>query len=153
MPPRRTRTVLPVEDDYLDEAPAHDERRPAAQARRVQAATADPKVRLPRGERAAESANGELSAAIAGRHFRLADSIGLMPLMEWAAAQDEVDTRNASQLLGFYRVLQDLVHPAEWQAFKAFTREHKCDDTDFAAFQNAAMEALAARPTEAPEAS
>lgn len=138
MPPRRTRTVTPAEAQTA--------------ARRVQSATADDKVRLPRAKRAVDKPAG-LSAPIAGRHFRLSESIGLMPLMEWAAAQDEVDTRNVSQLLGFYRVLEDLVHPDDWAAFKAYTRERKCDDTDFAAFQNAAMEAIAAFPTEAPETS
>lgn len=145
MPPRRTRTVVPADSDVLGEAP----RRSASQARRIQTATVDAKVRLPRDKRAVDTADG-LSAPIAGRHFRLSESIGLMPLMLWAAAQDEIDTSNVSQLSSFYRVLQDLVHPGDWPEFVAHTCERKCNDTDFAAFQNAAMEAIAARPTEAP---
>lgn len=153
-PQRRTRRVAPVQDvevasDVLGEAPA----RSASQLRRVQAATADPKARLPKDKQAAEVADGVLVAPISGRYFRLSESIGLMPLMEWAAAQEEVDARNFAQLLGFYRVLKDLVHPDEWLEFKAFTREAKCGDADFAAFQNAAVEAITARPTQEPAAS
>jgi hypothetical protein len=171
---RRTRTVAPrlVEDAELpqdtppgeeagDTAPAPvrkaaNGRRASsrtAQARRLQAATSDPKVRLPEGERAVEVADGQLAAPIGGKLFRLSDSIGLMPLMEWAASNDEVDTQNVTQLVTFFRVLQDLVHEDAWTEFRAFTREAKCTDKDFVDFQNAAMEAIAARPTPEPAGS
>jgi uncharacterized protein YbaR (Trm112 family) len=163
-PQRRTRSVAPVEDVEAPvlgdpEVPgafaAPKRGRPrgaknAAQLRRVQEAAADEKVRLPAGQRAAEIADGELAAPVAGRWFRLSDSIGLMPLMEWAAAREDVDAGNASTLVSFYRILQDIVHPDDWQAFKTYTREHKCNDEDLVAFQNAALEAIAARPTVAP---
>jgi hypothetical protein len=166
-PQRRTRRIAPVEDveapvlsdPEVPEALAAPRRgRPrknasASQLRRVQAATTDEKVRLPAGKRAAEIADGELAAPIAGRMFRLSDSIGLMPLMEWAASRDEVDTTNTGALLSFYRILQDLVHPDDWQEFRAHTRENKCIDEEFIAFQAAALEALAARPTREPAAS
>jgi hypothetical protein len=158
MPPRRTRTVAPrpVDDVPLDgeENVKPDGRtRAARQVRRVQAATADDKVRLPAGERAVEVADGVITAELSGRSFRLAESIGLMPLMEWAAAQDDIDTRNSVALLGFYRVLQDLVHEDDWPDFRKHAREQKSTDKELVAFQNAAVEALAARPTEEPEAS
>jgi hypothetical protein len=158
MPPRRTRQIAPAAETVQDEVPAAFTAPVTAaprktQARRVQSATANPKVRLPKEKRAVENVNGDLKAEIAGRYFRLAESIGLMPLMEWAAAQDEVDVRDANQLLSFYRILQDVVHPDDWQEFKAFTRKEKCTDAQFVAFQNAAMEAIAARPTAAPETS
>lgn len=181
MPPRRTRQVAPapVDDVALPadepqdtvpaafanprrtraQRPANDPEAPAAvtpakrQARRVQAATADPKVRLPEDQRATEVADGKLMVPIGGRYFRLSETIGLMPLMEWVAAADEIDTQNTSTLISFYHVLQDLVHEDEWQEFRAFTREAKCDDDAFIAFRNAAMETLAARPTAEPATS
>jgi hypothetical protein len=122
-------------------------------ARRIQAATSDEKVRLPEGKRAVEVSDGVLKAQIAGKWFRLSDTLGLMPMMEWAAARDEIDVSNASALVGFYRVLQDLVHADDWQAFKIHTRLSKCGDQAFIDFQNTAMEAMAARPTPEPEAS
>jgi hypothetical protein len=158
MPPRKTRQVAPqpVEDvtDELPEAFAAPVRKPrAAQLRRVQAAAGDEKVRLPQDERAVEVADGELKAPIAGRYFRLSDSIGLMPLMEWAAAREEIDVDNGAQLLGMFRILKDLVDPEDWDEFRAHTREAKCIDEDFVAFQAAAMEAIAARPTAVPATS
>jgi len=160
-PTRRTRSVPPAEAEDarpvdelgealgVTEAPRVKARR---QARRIQAATAEPAVRLPGEQRAVEDGSG-LKAPIAGRYFRLSDSIGLMPLMEWAAAREDLDTADAAQLLGLYRILQDLVHPDDWAEFRAHTRLSKCDDEDFIAFQAAAMEAIAALPTKAPATS
>lgn len=163
MPPtatRRARTVRPAEDvSPVEEMAAvfGIEKPPAVrkrQARRVQAATADPKVRLPENERAVEVADGELLAApLAGHYFRLQESIGLMPLMEWAAATVEVDPDNQVQLAGLFNLLKDLVDPEDWTEFRKVSREAKCNDEDFVKFVNAAMEAIAARPTGAPATS
>lgn len=162
MPPRKTRnTAAPVPDDgeavegtvVQDTPPAPLARkRTAAVQRRTQSALADPKVRLPRAKRAVETDKG-LTVAIAGRPFRISGSIGLMPLMEWAAAREELDATDNSALVGMFRILKDLVHPDEWNEFRKFTRDEKCTDQQFIDFQNAAMEAIAARPTEAPAAS
>jgi hypothetical protein len=159
-PQRRTRRVAPAESadavpgEVLGtvDAPVR-KRRSSAQLRSVQSAVSDPKVRLPEDKRATESAGGKLTAAIKGKRFRLSESIGLMPLMQWAAANDEVDPGNLAQLASFYRVLKDLVHPEAWQEFCSYTTETKCGDTDFVAFQSAAVEAIAARPTGAPATS
>lgn len=142
-PQRRTRRV----------APATPGDKPASQLRRVQSATAAPEVRLTEDERATEAADGSLYAPIAGKRFRLADSMGLMPLMQWAASQEGVDTGNVAQLVSFYKVLKDLVHPDDWQAFCDHTCEAKCGDAEFSAFQSAAMEAISARPTGEPATS
>jgi hypothetical protein len=163
MPPaatRRARTARPVEDARpvdelgaafgIEEPPRVKARR---QARRIQSATADPKVRLPENERAVEVADGELSAPLAGHYFRLQESIGLMPLMEWAAATAEVDPDNQVQLAGLFNLLKDLVDPEDWAEFRKVSREAKCNDEDFVKFVNAAMEAIAARPTAAPATS
>jgi hypothetical protein len=153
---RRTRTVRPAEDvsPVEEMAAAFGIEKPPAvrkrQARRVQAATADPKVRLPEDERAVEVADGELSAPLAGHYFRLQESLGLMPLMEWAAATVEVDPDNQVQLAGLFNLLKDLVDPEDWAEFRKVSREAKSNDEDFVKFVNAAMEAIAARPTVAP---
>jgi len=153
-PQRRTRRVAPAgTDEVPGEAQVTLVRKSAAQLRRVQAATAEPKVRLPDSERGVEVGEGVLAAPIAGKMFRLQDSIGLMPLMEWAAATDEVDAGNQAQLAGLYRLLKDLVDPEEWNEFRAFTREGKTGDEDFIKFVNAAIEVIAARPTGEPASS
>lgn len=154
--PRQAVVELPGTDEVPEAFAAPASRaRSASQVRRVQEAAADAKTRLPKDQRAAERADGHIYAPIAGKQFRLSpDGIGLMPLMEWAAAQDgELDIANNAVLVSFYRVLKDLVHPDDWQAFRVHTRDERCNDEDFLNFQNAAIEALAARPTAEPAAS
>jgi hypothetical protein len=159
---RRTRQVAPVPlpndseavQDTVPEVPAALQRRkPARAARRVQAATAEEKVRLPADERAVEVADGELRVPVAGRYFRVVESIGIMPLMEWASALDSIDVRNVAELASRFRLLKALVHPEDWDEFRAYTTEAKSSGDDLLAFQNAAVEAMAARPTEEPAAS
>jgi len=154
--PRRTRVKPPVEDVLFDDEPV-TEIPPALKARRqvrrVQSATADAKVRMPEGKRGAERADGALVAPISGRYFRVSEAMGLMPLMEWAAAQDDVDPGNQHQLAGLFRVLKDLVLADDWAEFREFTRDAKCDAEAFVTFVNAAIEVIAARPTEEPATS
>jgi hypothetical protein len=146
--PREAAEAVPLEGVALPPA-----LRSKSQVRRLQAATADPKASLPARKRAVEPADGELAAPIAGRYFRLSTAIGLMPLMEWAAATDDLDMSNGAQVLALYRLLRDIVDPADWAAFRSFTTEKKCDAKAFVDFQNAALEAIAARPTPEPAAS
>jgi hypothetical protein len=156
----RPRVVAPVplpepeEDrDAVPEAFAAKTAR-KRQVRRAQSATADQKVALPPQERAAEDpATGDLKAAIAGRAFRLSDRIGFMTVMEFAALQDDGEITDSAFALLMFRMMKDLVHPEEWDAFRAHTRDAKCGMPDFMQFQNAALEAITARPTGAPAAS
>jgi hypothetical protein len=156
----RTRVVAPVP------LPAPEEARDAVpeafaaktvrkrQVRRAQMATADQKVALPPQERAAEDpGTGDLKATIAGRTFRLSDRIGFMTVMEFAAIQADGELTDSVFALLMFRMMKDLVHPQEWDAFRAHTRDAKCSAADFTQFQNAALEAITARPTGAPAAS
>lgn len=154
--PRRTRQVAPSPEPEVlgtaePEAPAALRRKPArAAARRVQAATSEEKVRLPADKRAVEVADGELVAPIKGRYFKISPTLALMPLMEFAAATQDVDVDNQVQLASLFRVLKNIVEPADWPEFRVFTTDERCGADDFLDFQNAAIEAMAARPTEAP---
>ena len=159
---RKARTVRPVEDvaDGLPGAvPAAFAVKPdgrtkaARELRRVQAATVDPKVRLPAGERAVELPDG-LSAPLLGKYFRVREKVAFMALMQWAAVLESVvDVLNREQLVGFYKLLKAVVHPEAWDAFCEHATETLADDADLLAFYNAAMEAMTGRPTPAPAAS
>ena len=156
-PQPRTRVVVPLPEpeDEQDTVPEAFAARPAArkrQVRRAQAAVADPKVSLPPDERAVEEDSG-LRVPIAGKYFRLSDGIGFMTLMEFAVSSDDADPESPARTRSFYYVLKDLVHPDDFAEFCKHTRDARCDATAFVAFQNAAIEALTARPTEAPAAS
>lgn len=165
MPPTgRTRRVAPSAAPeaepvpvITDVPPALAARKPraksAAELRRVQEATADPKKRVPRAKRATEVADGVLRVPLAGKSFRLNETIGIMPLMEWAAALDVVDVKSVPQLASFYRLLKSLVHDEDWDAFREHATVSKCSDQDLLDYYSAAIEAMSARPTQAPAAS
>ena len=157
-PQPRTRVVVPLpepEEDEQDAVPEAFAARPAArkrQVRRAQAAVADPKVSLPAEERAVEE-DGELRVPIAGRYFRLSNGIGFMTLMEFAVSADDADPTSPARTRSFYYVLKDLVHEDDFAEFCRHTRDAKCSAEEFVTFQNAAIEALTARPTVAPASS
>jgi hypothetical protein len=143
-----------VPQDVIPEAFAAPARKPRAkrQVRQLQSAATDPKVRLPQDKRAKEAKDGPV-AQLAGEYFGLTETIGIMPLMEWAASVDAVDVRNVVQLASFYRLLKAIVIPEDWDRFKQHATDCKCTDEDLYAFQGAAIEAMSARPTKAPVAS
>jgi hypothetical protein len=90
---------------------------------------------------------GFLTVPLGDEEFRLAEDVGIMPLMEWAASSD-VDVASADGLRAVYYVLQDAVHEDEWAKFRRYARENKTSAEDLLDFANAALEALAGRPTE-----
>jgi hypothetical protein len=110
--------------------------------------TADQSARVSKETRSDEGKGGILTAPLRDREFRLADDVGIMPLMEWAAASDQ-DVASAAGLRAVFYVLQDAVHADDWHEFKRYSREEKLDATELLEFANAALEALAGRPTEA----
>jgi hypothetical protein len=82
----------------------------------------------------------------ASMDFLLAENVGIMPLMEWAAASDR-DVQSADGLKAVYYVLQDVVDEGDWPEFRKFSREAKAEAGELLDFANAALEALAGRPT------
>lgn len=107
---------------------------------------ADQSARVGKDTRAKE-AGGDLTVPLRDKEFRLAQEVGIMPLMEWAAASD-VDVASADGLRAVYYVLKDAVHEDDWAEFRKYTREQKVDAGDLLDFANSALEALAGRPTE-----
>ena len=118
----------------------------------VQLKTADQSARVGKDSRAKTAKAGQLTAPLRDREFRLADNVGIMPLMEWAAASDR-DVASADGLRAVYYVLEDAVHEDDWAEFRKYAREAKVDAGELLDFANAALEALAGRPTEAASGS
>ena len=96
--------------------------------------------------------DGKLTREVVSQDFRLADDVGVMPLMEWVAAADN-GGENAKSLVAIFHVLEDTVHEDDWDEFRQFGRKNKAVAQDFGDFINAALEALAGRPTEEPSGS
>ena len=129
-----------------------------------QLSTADQSARVARETRAKAGKGKQLTAPYIiknkddkeaepfSQEFRLADDVGIMPLMEWAAASDQ-DVTSANGLRAVFYVLQDAVHEEEWAEFRRFSREHKATAEETLEFANSALEARAGRPTEAASGS
>lgn len=132
----------------------------------TQLRVADQQARTGKDSRAKEGKGGQLTAPLPfqvavldkdgkdtgetetrWQEFRLSEDVGIMPLMEWAAASDR-DVASADGLRAVFYVLQDAVHEDDWAEFRKFAREHKVDATTLLEFANSALEALAGRPTE-----
>jgi hypothetical protein len=127
-------------------------RKPRVSARQMQLAVQDQDARVPEGERAREENDGT-KAALCGKFFKVDTEQGLMPLMEWAAANDSVDPANGPQLAALFYLLRDIVDPDDWDEFRAHAKAAKAKGDDFVKFQEAAAEVIAAVPTEQPETS
>lgn len=82
------------------------------------------------------------------QEFRLADEVGVMPLMEWVAAAEGNQNETGKSLVAIFHVLEDTVHEDEWDEFREYGRENKIQAKPYGDFINAALEAIAGRPTE-----
>lgn len=118
-----------------------------ARSARTQLKTADQTARVGKDTRAVDGPAGVITVALGEKEFKLAENVGIMPLMEWAAASD-VDVASADGLRAVYYVLQDTVHVDDWAEFRKHSREQKLTAEDLLDFANSALEALAGRPTE-----
>lgn len=107
-----------------------------------------------------------------GERFRLADSVGIMPLMAYAnAAKKGVDSDDLEGLAAMYALIRDIVDqtraqevdedgvpqfdsdgdpiwagPSDWMRFEQHAINTKADGEDLRDFIQAGMEKLAARP-------
>jgi hypothetical protein len=81
------------------------------------------------------------------RTFRLAASIGLMPLLRFAnSAKSGMDSTDLEGMAALYSMIQDCVHPDDWDSFQAYSTMTKADDEDLMDFVGVAMEIITARP-------
>lgn len=102
-----------------------------------------------------------------GKRFRIADKIGLMPLLKFAhAASSGIDTSDMRALDALYEMLRDCIHPGndlepgqdgydpgDWDAFTEHAVKQKADADDLFPVVTAVIELLTARPTQPPPAS
>jgi hypothetical protein len=105
-----------------------------------------------------------------GRHFRIADKIGLMPLLKFSAFAD-VSTNDPRALGAMYAMLRDCIHPGskgcggcedckngsemacaqfdrgDWQAFEDHAMMTRADADQLLEVIGKVMELIAGRPT------
>jgi hypothetical protein len=83
-----------------------------------------------------------------GRQFRIADRVGLMPLIEFAFhANSGMSTSDMSSMAAIYEMLMDCIDPEEWDAFRRYSKEIKADTDDLMEVIQQTTELLTANPT------
>lgn len=97
-----------------------------------------------------------------GKEFRIADKVGLMPLMEFAYhANSGIDTSDMGALAAIYEMLQDCISqdqdvnpatgkpegPTEWDRFRAHAKQVKAGAEELMPVVQQTVELLSARPT------
>jgi hypothetical protein len=130
---------------------------------RIQAAATEQGAQLPPGQQGGEKAPPARKPGIyvplitldkegkeTGREeFRMADDVGAMALMEWAAAGDGSGDNSAFEnLRAAYHVLEAVVDREQFPEFKKYARDHNVGFKELVDFQNASFEALSGNPTE-----
>src|SRR5215472_5787333 len=85
-----------------------------------------------------------------GETYRLADRVGLVPLLKFQRYAEAEDPR---AMAAMYSILQDTIHPDEWQRFEDDAIAKKADGDDLLKVIDAMVEILTARPTGQPSGS
>lgn len=83
--------------------------------------------------------------------FRIADRIGLMPLMQFAhLATEGIDFYDVQCLATVYDVLRQCIHEDDWARFEAHSTKVRADDQDMMRVVAEAIAVATARPTSQP---
>jgi hypothetical protein len=119
----------------------------------IELATSDQEAQTPPGEHAVTPEDGRQRVPFKDELFLVDMDQGLMPLMEWSVANDSENPEMGPQLAALFYLLQDVVHPDDWDRFRRHARKTRAKTEDYLKFQNAAAEVITATPTGEPEAS
>lgn len=93
----------------------------------------------------------EDSIVFEGERFRIADKIGLMPLMRFAkVAKAGVDSNEMEGLAAMFDLLQQCVHPDEWVRFEQHANDTRADGDSLMMVTQDVMTKLSERPTKRP---
>jgi len=86
-----------------------------------------------------------------GQSYRIADKIGLMPLLRFAhAAKKGMDADDMEGLAAVYDMLRDCIDPSDWDRFERDATASKAEAEDLLGVVTQAIQVLTARPTSRP---
>jgi len=146
------------------EDPATDRQLAVIQARAAEADLAES------GEVQGTVATGD-TVELLGKSFRIADRIGLMPMLKYSAALDGARELDQRALAAIYAMLRDCIHPGtpacgscahckkgnegqcafydpgDWGAFEDWAMESRAEADDLIEFIQKTTEIIAGRPT------
>lgn len=84
-----------------------------------------------------------------GEEIRVADEIGLMPIMDFAEAADAgLDAGQMEGLAAIRRMLRDCIEPEDWPRFHATAVSNKADANLLLEVVQTVMEVVTGRPTD-----
>lgn len=117
----------------------------------LQLAGADKAARA-KGKPVAFMRDGSKYAEYDKVEYKLADEIGVVPLMRWAAAAD-LSTDDTGAMGAMWAILQDLIDPQDFPGWVKHASKNKADAEEVLDFVNVCMEAITGNPTERPASS
>lgn len=83
-----------------------------------------------------------------GKHYRIADKVGLMPLLKFAkTAKSGVEADDLDGLVAIYDMLKDCIHSGDWERFVEEMTEAKAEADELMEVVGRTLEILSARPT------
>jgi hypothetical protein len=110
-----------------------------------------------------------------GQHFRVADHVGLMPLLKFAHEASSGATEDSMEgMAAMYAMIRDCIHPGrectcakpggkhqpgceydpgDWERFERYAIEQRAEGEDLMAVVEQAMEVVSARPIRQPSGS
>lgn len=84
-----------------------------------------------------------------GKRFRIADKVGLMPMLKFSAFAD-MEVQDARALGAMYAMLRDVIHADDWRAFEDHAIDSKAEADDLLDVISRAIEQISGRPTGQP---
>lgn len=101
-----------------------------------------------------EIIGGDQKITFMGEEYRLAESIGLMPLLKFANASARgIDSNDMAGLAALYAMIRDCIADDEWSRFEYDAIDKKAEGDDLMPVVQQAIEAISARPTSPPNGS
>ncbi|WBB94180.1 hypothetical protein [Verrucosispora sp. WMMC514] len=86
-----------------------------------------------------------------GDQYRIASSVGLMPLMKFAmTAKQGANADDMEGLAAMYSLIKDCIDPAEWGRFEQDAIDKKAEAEDLLKVVQDVIQTLSARPTQRP---
>lgn len=89
-----------------------------------------------------------------GELFTVADQVGAMPLLRFAAVADSgAQADELAGLAAMHELLRDCLAPGDWPRFQKVAADHKADAEELMQVCGAVYQAITGRPTQRPSAS
>lgn len=86
-----------------------------------------------------------------GAEFKIADKIGIMPMLRYAnLAEEGTDSLDMHGLSAMYLLIQQCLNEDDWVRFQKHATVKRADDNDLMKFVQDVMERLSGRPTQKP---